>query len=273
VWDSLDTKHIFSFRQGHVDFLDLLNLKVDQKYFEKVRGYGVYKNRIYILDHIKRIFRFDYNRANRDTVMEDPILARFIFEDEGFYRIRPLTEEIMIFLGPKGEFLSNISPHRLLEGGVLGVAFYRPSKKVLVWQQNNIGIADFTTARIEKVSIRRGSTFYGFQDIEHGTTSYFLYREGKNISQGFWVYDGSHVILRDVDTIYLVELQTEGEFIAEEILEVKRNTSVHYSEDSGKIYYLEPESGKLYSLKLLDKEKVVVEPFGSAPKYPRKEEE
>lgn len=241
-WDPKDANHLFSFQNNYLNHLDLVNNKIYPKYVERVRGYGIFDKKIYILEDINKLLRMDYNRQDSEILLADPILGNFLFGKKGFFKVKPLGGDIIIFLGEKGELLSNYRPHRIVERGVKGVAFHPQSKRVLLWLKDKIGIIDFGGKDIEKGG------------LEKGLKTFWFYTKGRDISQGFWVYQGSHVLMKDADRVFLFEF-IKGEASSLYILNVQRGSSVHYCENTGKLYYLEPNTGRLCSLEVVPKHK------------------
>ena len=66
--------------------------------------------------------------------------------------------------------------------------------------------------------------------------------EGK-IEQAFWVYGGSHVLFRQGNKVRLLELTQDAFAETYDCFEVKRRSSVLYFEKSGRIYYLQKNTG------------------------------
>ncbi len=60
LWDPTDTNVLFVFVDNYIDKIDLKENVRYGRYFENVRGYGVYKKHVYILTDINNVERYDY---------------------------------------------------------------------------------------------------------------------------------------------------------------------------------------------------------------------
>ncbi|MCK5505325.1 MAG: hypothetical protein KAJ10_09190, partial [Thermodesulfovibrionia bacterium] len=69
--------------------------------------------------------------------------------------------------------------------------------------------------------------------------------------QAFWAYEGSHVLFRDAKDVYLIEIETYGEFKLDHIFEVKDKSSIFYSDDTGEMYFLDSGTGELLATRIV----------------------
>ncbi len=239
IWDPADSGRMFSFQSDYINRLDLATGMLYPRYLERIRGYGIFNKKIYSILDTTDFVRIDYNRVGKEILIQDPIMGRFIFGQKGFVKVRPLTEEIILFLREGGQLFGNVPPHRFIPGGVRGIKFHRPSRRVLYWVKGNIGIIDFK------------EELFRVPDQEKLLEIFWIYGEGRDIGQAFWVYQGSHVLVRDVDSVFLFEIIRNIRPAPVNIVKVYKGTSVHYSENTGKLYYLGERTGELYCLKVV----------------------
>ncbi|MDD5538585.1 MAG: hypothetical protein PHF12_06445, partial [Candidatus Omnitrophica bacterium] len=75
----------------------------------------------------------------------------------------------------------------------------------------------------------------------------------RNIQQCLWIYEGSHILFRDANKVFLAELMPQGPPHIEFLVQVKNNTDIFYSEDTGTIYYLDAKIEGLQALNILPK--------------------
>ncbi|MDD3297216.1 MAG: PEGA domain-containing protein [Candidatus Omnitrophica bacterium] len=244
-WDASNLNELFAFQGDYLNRLDIENKAVYPKYIERLKGFGVFNRSLYILRDINTLERMNYDKGSSEILLEDPILGKFLFGGKDTYQIKPLSDDIIAFLGSRGQLLSNRLPHRFIDKGVLGTAYDEPSKRLLFWQKDRVGFIDFSA---EKTT---GANF------EKGPSVSWIYEGGKNISQAFWVYGGAYALLKDNEDIILLELETGPKPYRHNIIKVKKKTAVYYSDDTGKLYYLEPERGKLYFIEIVPKSRIV----------------
>ena len=93
---------------------------------------------------------------------------------------------------------------------------------------------------------------------------------GKNrrVAQTFFVYGNSHVLFRDGSNVLIME--ADPDFSAatrlEECLQVKKGSSVYYREKSGRLYFIEKDTGHFCAIRLVPKNEVPL--FTSEKKSP-----
>ncbi|MBI4372626.1 MAG: hypothetical protein HY585_02730, partial [Candidatus Omnitrophica bacterium] len=75
------------------------------------------------------------------------------------------------------------------------------------------------------------------------------------------VYEGSHILFRDKNKVFSLELETYGKPHLYELMEVKPKSSVFYSEEAGKLYYLDRLSGRISFLEVLPRRDLLILPF------------
>ncbi len=142
----------------------------------------------------------------------------------------------MFFGEDKGELSLNKAPHRFVRGGAKGALFDHRSRKLLFWQNDKIGM------------INLGGQTSGFDKT---VSANWFFKGAKDIGQSFWVYDASHVLTRDRDKIFLLDLNVTNLSRLQPITLVKSLTSVYYSEAMGVLYYLEPKTGNLLNMQII----------------------
>lgn len=248
-WDPAKENRIFSFQAGRLHWVDTNSKTGEQKWFEGIRGYGLYEKMIYVLKQDGTFIRMNHLGGGEEILLNDPILGHSLFGSEGFFSIHVFSKDIILFLGEGGELLANRLPYRFAEGGVKGIRFFSKQNKVLVWTENKIGVLDFSKEH------------EGERVFERGPELFWVFKKGKNIEQAFWVYEGSHILFRDGANVYLFELETYGKPHVYDLTKVKEGDSVFYSEDSGELYYLVPETKALAGLEILPRRDLLLLPF------------
>ncbi|MBI3999941.1 MAG: PEGA domain-containing protein [Candidatus Omnitrophica bacterium] len=248
-WDPADKKYLFSFQNGYLNRMNVTSHLLQPRFLENIRGFGLFGKRAYVLRSDFVFEQVDFEGKKEKTLLHDPILGKSLFGESGFYQIKVFSDDIILFLGENGELLANRLPYRFVAKGVLGLEFHPKSKRVLVWKKDAIGIIDFSKERGE------GNVF------EAGPKVVWAFRQGEKIEQAFWVYEGSHILFRDKNKVFLLELETYGKPHLYELIEVKHKNSVFYSEEAGKLYYLDSTTGSLSSVEVLPRRDILLLPF------------
>lgn len=237
-WDPQDSEHIFSLLDSDLNRIDLGSSAVYPEYFQRVRGYGIFNRKLYVLDELNTLRRMNYDKGFPEYLLKDPILGKFLFQDKHNVQVKPFLDNVIVFLDDSGELVINRLPHRFsgLQKGVLGVSFDPKGNRLLLWKKDSLGILDFSAQKLEDTAFQKGVRLY------------WPYRQGRNISQAFWVFDYSHILFRDGDAVFLLEVLPHGVPELVGIVKVKKGSSIYYSEKSGTLYYLERSKGTLNSI-------------------------
>ncbi|MCF7908627.1 MAG: PEGA domain-containing protein [Candidatus Omnitrophica bacterium] len=242
IWEPGQSRYFFPFENNSLSKIDLIEQSLEADYIDNLRGYGLFNNKIYVLKEINTLFRINYARRNQKVLINDPILGKFLFGDKGFFEVKPLDEDLIIFLGEEGKLLSNHLPHRITESGVRGLEFHRKTKRVLFWMKKQAGIMDYRPLlAVDPTYVKTTPT-----------KGYWFYTKGRDITQSFWAYQGTYIVLADADEVFIFELKAEGEAAPNQIIKIKTNSSVHYLEDNGKLYYLDALTKKLSCAEVID---------------------
>ena len=56
------------------------------------------------------------------------------------------------------------------------------------------------------------------------------------------MYKESHILFTDQNKVFLVEIEEYDGFNSKQIFTIKRGTSLCFSEDTGKVYYISPSA-------------------------------
>ena len=97
--------------------------------------------------------------------------------------------------------------------------------------------------------------------FEKGPKIDWIYTKGQAIEQAFWVYEGSHVLFRDQDHLVLAEVETYGKPHLYPVAEVRAGTAAFYNEESGKVFFLDRDSGSLAAVEILPRRDLILFPF------------
>ena len=243
-WEASDKDRLFTLQDGTLDRVDLGAKTLVTSVLDHVQGYGVFRRSLYVVKG-NTFQRCDLDGKNPETLLDDPALGRTLFGGKGSFRIHVLAKDMVLFLGERGELLCNRLPYRLVDQGVLGLAYDVQQERVLLWRNDRLGVLEFPrSASSERV-------------FELGPKLRWVYEQGKNISQAFWVSEGSHILFHDQDRLMLLEAGSIESPQVSEIMQVKKNSAVAYMEDAGKAYYLDPTSGALNSIEMIPRHELL----------------
>lgn len=257
-WQPGQETDLFAFQKDYINRIDLEDKAVYPEYVRKVRGYGLFDGKIYVLKRDNRVLRMNYDKQGKAALLDDPKLGRSIFKGSRFFDIKVLSADFILFTGEKGQLLCNRLPYVVAETGVRGTSAYLPLNKTLFWTKDKIGVLDFTTEETGDV------------EFEIGPTLTWVYTKGRNIKQAFWVYDGSHVLFRDADNIFLLEMEEYGRVKIARLCSVQKNSAIYYSEGTGKLYFIGSEGEGLYAAGILPSQGVITSPFPELGKTTKK---
>jgi hypothetical protein len=248
LWDAQEKNILFSFQEGSLSRLDLKAQAVQSGFTERLRGFGIFNKAVYTLNDQFEFQKMDLDGKTRETLLKDAELTQTLFGKEGFYKIRVLSKDLILFLGENGKLLANRLPYRFFDEGALGSEFDPKRKRLLVRRERDLSVIDFSkedrAGREERI-------------FERGPEVTRVFEKGERIEQAFWMFEGSHILFRDQSRVFLLEFETHGKPLLTQVTDVKKRSSVFYSEESGRLYYLDPASESLMSLELLPRSPVI----------------
>ncbi len=247
-WNGDDRKDVFAVYDGYINRLNVEDGSMYPKYLENIKGFGLSGRRIYMLDKNNVILRSSLDKKQQVVLLADRNLGEDLFDRSRFYRIRRLNGDVLLFWGRKGDLIASVPPYRLSSAQIRGLDYNKDKRILLFWSKNNIWTANFNLSDDED------SLFKDHVEIRE------IYQKGSDIGQCFWVYNASHVLFRDRNKVFLLELNPDGEISRDEITNVKDKTAVFYTEENGYLYYI-GQGGNLLKIRILPKEKLSLDNF------------
>lgn len=238
LWEGSHPDYLFALQGQDLARINLEKKEVLSNFIENVRGFGLFKNKIYTLRG-SSIFRVNFNAKRGDeTLVEKGVFLENLFTGENQYKIDFVSNDTICFSGEGGEFFSNILPYRFVEEGVRGYTIDAGGRKVALWQKNRVGILNFEKPERKKEFFERGP------EIE------WVFEEGRDVRKAFFVCDAAYVLFCDMDELYLSRIGERG-IPSEKLVAIREGSGFFYAEKTGKIYYLEPSRGELVSAEIL----------------------
>ncbi len=254
VWDPGDEKHLFSLhKDGEVNRLDVSSKEFFPAYATGVRGLGVYDRQVYFVSAGNSLVKSNYDKNEPETVTAKAQLREALSSLKGPLQIHILPDDQAIIVDRRGNAVMNRSPYRMFDGDILGIRYDRDDKMLLVWQRDKAGVID-CSARTDDGGRRRRLAIR------------WVYETRTGIQQCFWVYGTSHILVRERDEVFLVELLPQGRPHVNSVAAVKRDAPVYYSESTGQFYYVDRSTGSLMSLEIMPRKRLIPAPFSGEEK-------
>lgn len=246
-WDAKNPLKLYAGSSGCINLIDVRAENAYACYLKNVKGFGVYDGDIYAVDANSTLWRLSPDKKKREVLSTDVRLAGQLFDRSDFYEIFAADSGIILFLGTEGELVAHQPPYYISDKNVTGFEFGGNRSLLLYWGRKSVGLADFSPSRDKDI----------FQTAFRVKTAY---TKAKDIRQCFWAYKDSHILCNDDDTLYLIELEPQGDNHIEPVCKIRKGTEVWYEHETGIVYYLEERSGKLEQCRLISPETVVLLP-------------
>lgn len=237
-WEGGRPDFLFLLQGQDLSRVDLEKRIVLPDFLEKVRGFGIFKNKVYALRG-SSIVRLGFSdKKGEEVLSEKGIFMENLFGGDEKYKIDFISNNTICFRGERGELFSNALPYRFVDEGVRGYQTDAGGRKVALWQENRIGVLDFEKPERKKEFFERGP------EIE------WIFENGKNIRQSYFVCDAAYVLFCDEDGIFLARIG-ERDIPPEKLATVRERSGFFYAEKTGKLYYLEASRGEFVAADIL----------------------
>ena len=237
-WEGNRPDYLFALYGPELLRLDLEKMAVLPGFLEKIRGFGLFKGKVYALRGTS-LARLNFNaKPGEAAVVESGVFLENLFRGNGQFKIDFLSNHGICFLGDRGELFANALPYRFVDGGVRGYQADAEGRKIVMWQEKRAGLLDFEKPERKKEFFERGP------EIE------WVFEKAKDLRQAFFVYDAAYVLFCDGGEVFLSRLG-ERDVPPEKLITVRQNSAIFYAEKTGKLYYLEPSRGELLAADIL----------------------
>ena len=248
IWNTEGENNCFAVYEDYIDCLDFKKMALYPKIIEGAKGFGISGKWLYILEKNNQISKMTMDEKPRITLFKDSYPDKDLFTKSRFYNIEVLRNDILLFFGDGGDLVTMGPPQDVSCDGVVGFDFYKRNKQLLYWTKDTIWIADLNKEAAK-------DTFF-FDELPLQK----VYGSGTNISQCFWADDGTHVVFNDQGKVFLLELAQDGKHHVEYMTDVKNDSSIFYSDETGSLVYLN-KAGNLMKLKIIVKENTPLIPL------------
>ncbi|MFH1799324.1 MAG: PEGA domain-containing protein [Candidatus Omnitrophota bacterium] len=232
LWEGDHPDYLFVWQGQDLSRLDLVKMIVLPDFLSKIRGFGLFKNKVYALRG-SSIVRLGFNaKKGEEVLVEKGIFLENLFKSAGKYRIDFISNNAVVFYGELGELFSNALPYHFVEEGMRGYQAGTDGRKIVLWQKERVGVLDFERPERRKEFFERGP------EIE------WAIENGHDIRQAYFVHDADSILFCDQNKVFLSRVGEYG-IPPERIVTVREGSGIFYSERTGKLYYLESSRGEL----------------------------
>lgn len=247
-WDPKERDYLFTFQDNSVNRLDTSSYEMYPKLIEGADGFGLGHKELYALKMPEGFFKLDFAGRMRETPPVEPALLQRLFDQKEWVEIHEISKNIFLFLGKNGGLWTNVPPYQLTEEEVRGIQTDERNEKTLIWSKHKLGVLTLTQPE--------SGAFLPKMKKEKVELTW-IYKKASDIRQADWAYGASHILFMDDHQMYLLEPETYGKPHLNFLIRVRKNSDAFYAEDSGKLYYLAPDSGRLYSLEIVPKREIL----------------
>lgn len=235
LWDAQRNTDLFTREGAGLTRLSIDERAIFPKVCREMHGYGLANKKIYGLsDSAVRVL--DYEGKDLQSFEHTAGLLTVLQNSQTFYKIHPFTDNIFALWGDNGELLMTRPPYLIAAKGVLGLRPNPKSKQLFFWDHNRIGMISFIP--------------HDEKELTADMTLSWPVEKARRIEQVYLVNDGSHLLYRDGNTLFLVDLNPNLGFPAEELFKVKRNSDIRYADRSGRIFFMDEKNGAVYAAAL-----------------------
>lgn len=238
LWEGVRPDYLFALQGQDLSRLDLEKMTVLPNFLSGIRGFGLFRNKIYALQGDAVVRLGTGAKKGEEVLVEKGIFLENLFGSKEKYKVDFISNNTICFHGERGELFFNVLPYHFVSEGVRGYQAGTDGRKILLWQARRVGVLDFEKPQRKKELFERGP------EIE------WVAENGQDICQAYFVHDAAYVLFCDRNKIFL---SRGGEYRTspEEVLTVRERSGIFYVEKTGKLYYLEPSGGGLMAADIL----------------------
>ena len=239
IWDGRDEKNVFVLQKHMLNRLDIEARAIYPHIASGVKALSLFDKKLHIFFDDFVIKQLDYNAANPVAAWENAKQIHDLFSKSNQINMISLLKDTILVLDETGTLLVNKPPVlHLLEHGIAGFTYDENKRRLLLWTNEKIGILNFS-----KFS-------FDFTPMTEPMISW-LTLDGKSIQKAFWVNNGSQILYQDNNKLFLLESEDFDRPMKYEIITVKKDSRIFYSDEIGVVFYLEQGSGHLSLIEIL----------------------
>jgi hypothetical protein len=239
-WAAENARDLFFYRGGSVTRINVPRTRTSPAFPYRLRGFGIHNGNLYFLTLDGGLLSLDYDAANvRSLDGYDSIIS--LLPATGFIKVIPRPNGVMIFRGQNGELvISGLGKPMALER-IKGYREHPEPSQLLLWQDRRLAVLHLGPGGASG----RGAA--AVPDLQ------WLPVSGINVEQAFFVLEGTHILFRDGARVLLLGPDREGERRKFPVADIRRGTSLYYSDRLGRLYFIDSLTGRLSSLQIIEK--------------------
>ena len=246
IWQ--DSENTLFYRKDKcINLIEVKEMNSTPCFFEKIRGFGTFSQWLYVIDANGVLSRQSFDGTIKENLSTDIFTAQAFFNRSGFYTIDVRNKNTFFFLGTEGDFLVNLPPYYIAPESVEGYRFSPGENMLLFWTKHSLSVADFSVG---------GDNVLFHENFKIET----VYQNSKEIKQGLWADENSHILCNDDSSIFLIELHPQVSAHVEHVVNVKKNTQVFYDAEEKSLFYLDKDTGVLTRIEIIPKSSITILP-------------
>jgi hypothetical protein len=231
-WDANDPRHLLSLQDSSLNRMDLTIKAIYPKVLEDIAGFSLWGQEINFLTSDRDLRKSNQSGGNQSMVLDDPSFNDLVTQHFPYKRLSAVSDNLTLLLGRRGELIGTVKPYLLSDRDIEGFKWNERPSRLLVWSRHAVGLIDFPR-RTEDLAQVPGVVRW-------------IIEQGTNITDAFWVNDGSHILYVDDDKLFITDTASYGQTEIEPVTTVKHNSAVYYADKIGKVFFLN-QDGRLSS--------------------------
>jgi hypothetical protein len=235
-WNANDPRHLLSFQNNAINRIDIATKAIYPKIVNQAVNFTSYGQTIFFISEDKTLLRTSVNTSEINTrlVSASPLFNDLVLRHFPFSKMTAVSENIILLLGKDGELISNLRPFLLASRDIQGFRWNKKPQKIVLWSKTKIGFIDFAK-----------NTPDTFPAIN------WLLDKGKDITNAFWVNDGSHILFADSDQLFIADTGCCETAAIQKIVDIKKQSGIYYSERTGRVFYINKDTARLSSAEIV----------------------
>ena len=232
-WNANDPRHILSFQNNAINRIDIATKAIYPEIISQVVNFTNYGQTIFFISEDKTLLKTSINtsEANTRLVSVSPLFNDLVLRYFPFPKMTAVSENIILLLGKNGELISNLRPYLLADHDIQGFKWNKKPQRIVLWSKTKIGFIDFSK-----------STQDTFPSIA------WLQDKAKDITNAFWVNEGSHILFADSDQLFIADTGCCETTSIKKIANIKKQSGIYYSERTGRAFYIDKDTSRLSSI-------------------------
>lgn len=231
-WSANDPRHLLSFQNNAINRIDIATKAIYPKIINQAVNFTSYGQTIFFISEDKTLLKASINTSETTTrlVSANPLFNDLVLRHSPFSKMTAVSENSILLLGKDGELISNLKPFLLADHDIQGFRWNKKPQKIVLWSKTKIGFIDFAK-----------NAQNSFPAIT------WLQDKGKDITNAFWVNEGSHIIFADNDQLFIADTDCCETKAIRKITDIKKQSGIYYSERAGRTFYINKDTDRLSS--------------------------